>query len=182
MKKLVIDGLEVELTRKKIKRINLRIKADGRVQMSAPLLTPEFEIVRFVRTKRDWIEKNVAKARAREAARPAPLSPIDKERRRAALAARIAERMPAIEQRTGLHSAGWSIRDMHTRWGSCNTATHHINFSLMLADRKDDELDYVIIHELVHTVVPNHGPDFKAYMDKLCPNWRDIRKQMNHSS
>lgn len=49
----------------------------------------------------------------------------------------------------------------------------------MLAGRTDTELDYVILHELVHTVVPNHGPDFYAMMDSFMPGWKDIRKSMN---
>ncbi len=69
---------------------------------------------------------------------------------------------------------------MHTRWGSCNTQTHHINLSLMLATRSDAELDYVILHELVHTVVPNHGPEFYALMDRFMPGWKKIRKALNY--
>ena len=69
---------------------------------------------------------------------------------------------------------------MHTRWGSCNTQTGHINLSLMLATRSDAELDYVILHELVHTVVPNHGADFYALMDRFMPGWKKIRKALRY--
>ena len=93
---------------------------------------------------------------------------------------RIEARLPVIEEITGLYCSGWTVRDMHTRWGSCNTNTHHINLSLMLADRSDAELDYVILHELVHTVVPNHGPDFYALMDSFMPGWKKIRKTLNY--
>lgn len=176
-----IDGLRIELSRKKIKRINMRIKEpDGRVVISAPYLTPEFEIVRFVRSKRSWIDQNVARVRARAAAHPEPQNNAEKERLRAALKARIAVRLPAIEQQTGLHCSGWTVRDMHTRWGSCNTRTNHINLSLMLVDRSDAELDYVIVHELVHTRVANHGPEFQAYMDALMPGWKNLRKSLKY--
>lgn len=176
-----VDGLAVELTRKNVKRMNMRITSpDARVVISAPYLTPEWEVVRFVRTKRAWIDRNITNVITRAAARPAPQSAAEKERLRAALKARIAGRLPAIEQQTGLRCNGWSVRDMHTRWGSCNTKTHHINFSLMLANRSDAELDYVIVHELVHTRVANHGPEFYAYMDRLMPGWKSIRKQLKY--
>ena len=81
-----------------------------------------------------------------------------------------------IEEATGLRSNGWTVRDMHTRWGSCNTKTHHLNFALMLWDRSDTELDYVILHELVHTKVDDHGPRFYAMMDRFMPGWKDVRK------
>ena len=174
-----IDGLSVEVTRKKIKRLNMRIKPpEGKVVISAPLRTPDRVIIDFVRAKRTWIDRNSVAVRERAAARPAPATPAEKARRRAALTARIAGRLPAIEQRCALYCSAWSVRDMHTRWGSCNTRTHHINFSLMLWDRCDEELDYVIIHELVHTKVDNHGPEFKSYMDALMPNWREVRRQL----
>lgn len=178
---IMIDGLKIELQRKNIKRMNMRIKdPDGHIVISAPYLTTDFEVARFVRSKRSWIDRTVSRVRNKAAAHPEPQSKAEKERLRAALKARIAERLPAIEQQTGLHCSGWTVRDMHTRWGSCNTSTHHINFSLMLATRSNAELDYVIVHELVHTRVANHGPDFYAYMDRLMPGWKNIRKSLKY--
>ena len=180
-KKVYIDELEVELTRKRIKRMNMRIKEpDGRIVISAPYLVPEREVAAFVRSRRDWIDRNVARVRARSQAHPAPINKAEKEVLRAHLKRRIEERLPVIEEITGLYCNGWTVRDMHTRWGSCNTNTHHINLSLMLATRSDAELDYVILHELVHTVVPNHGPDFYAMMDRYMPGWKKIRKALNY--
>lgn len=180
-KKIYIDGLEVELTRKRIKRMNMRIKEpDGRVVISAPYFTTDRAIAEFVRSRRDWIDRTSARVRAKAAAHPEPADRAEKEARRADLKRRIAGRLPEIEEITGLHCNGWTVRDMHTRWGSCNTRTHHINLSLMLATRSDAELDYVILHELVHTVVPDHGPRFYAMMDAYMPGWKKIRKALNY--
>lgn len=180
-KKIYIDGLEAELTRKRIKRINLRIKEpDGRIVISAPYFTSDRSIVEFVRSRRDWIESAIARVQARAEAHPEPSDRAEKESRRADLKRRIEERLPIIEEATGLRCNGWTVRDMHTRWGSCNTRTHHINLSLMLATRSDAELDYVILHELVHTVVPDHGPRFYAMMDRFMPGWKQLRKALNY--
>ena len=180
-KKIYIDGLEVELTRKRIKSMNMRIKEpDGRIVISAPYIVPDREVIRFVRSRRSWIDKTVKRVREKSAVHPEPASKAEKEARRASLKARIAERLPVIEEATGLHCSGWTVRDMHTRWGSCNTKTHHINLSLMLATRSDAELDYVILHELVHTVVPNHGREFYALMDRFMPGWKRIRRALNY--
>lgn len=181
MKKIVIDGLEVEITKKRIKRINMRIKEpDGRVVISAPYGTPEYEIAYFVRSKRKWIDRNIRRITERAAAHPEPETKAEKEALRRDLKRRISERLPYIEEITGLSSNGWTVRDMRTRWGSCNTRTHHLNFSLMLADRSDAELDYVILHELVHTVVPGHGSDFYAMMDRWMPGWKGIRSSLKY--
>ena len=160
-KRILIDGLAVDVTRKRIKRMNMRIhEPDGRVTVSAPYIVSDREIIAFVRSKRAWIDRGIERVRSRAEKHPEPLTPEEKEARRARLKERISVRLPEIEKRTGLRANGWTVRDMHTRWGSCNTRTHHLNFSLMLATRTDRELDYVILHELVHTVVPGHGRDF----------------------
>ena len=180
-KTIYIDGLAVEVTKKRIKRINMRVKEpDGRIVISAPYMTSDREIIDFVRLKRNWIDNAIVRVRQRVMAHPEPASSAEKEARRADLKRRIAARLPEIERRTGLRCSGWSVRDMHTRWGSCNTRTCHVNFSLMLATRSDLELDYVILHELVHTVVPNHGPDFYALMDRFMPGWKSVRKAMKN--
>ena len=180
-KTIYIDGLAVEVTKKRIKRINMRVKEpDGRIVISAPYMTSDREIIDFVRLKRNWIDNAIVRVRQRVMAHPEPASAAEKEARREDLKRRIAARLPEIERRTGLRCSGWSVRDMHTRWGSCNTRTCHVNFSLMLATRSDLELDYVILHELVHTVVPNHGPDFYALMDRFMPGWKSVRKAMKN--
>ncbi len=178
-KTICIDGLEIELTKKRIKRMNMRIKEpDGSIAISAPYGTPDASVVDFVRSKRRWIDKNVELIKKKAALHPEPASKAEKEARRRDLKKRIAERLPEFERATGLSCSGWTVRDMHTRWGSCNTKTHHINLSLMLATRTDEELDYVILHELVHTKVANHGAEFYAMMDRLMPGWKNIRKKL----
>ncbi|HHW94796.1 MAG TPA: M48 family metallopeptidase [Mogibacterium sp.] len=178
---IYLDGLSVEVTRKQIKRINLRLKEpDGRVLVSVPYLVTDGEIIKFVRSKRNWIDRGIVRIKEKAAAHPAPSTPAEKEHRRASLKRRIAERLPAIEQRTGLKCSGWKVRDMHTRWGSCNTETRRINLSLMLATRSDEELDYVILHELVHTLVPNHGDKFYELMYRFMPDWKRVRKKLRY--
>lgn len=51
-----IDDLCVELVRKRVRNINLRVRSDGTVTVSAPSHVPLYEIERFVRSRRSWIE------------------------------------------------------------------------------------------------------------------------------
>lgn len=80
---------------------------------------------------------------------------------------------------TGLSCSSWQIRYMTSRWGTCNTRTKKIWLSTNLAKRPMECIEYVVLHELVHTVVPNHGPDFKALMDEHMPDWRERRRLLN---
>ncbi len=54
---LVIDGLEVEVLRKRVRNINLRVREDGSVHVSAPARVAQARIEEFVRAKRPWIDK-----------------------------------------------------------------------------------------------------------------------------
>lgn len=80
---------------------------------------------------------------------------------------------------TGLSCSGWTVRKMRSRWGSCNTRTHHISFSLYLAQKPAECIEYVVLHELAHIAAPNHGPDFKELMTSYMPDWKERRRLLN---
>ena len=90
----------------------------------------------------------------------------------------LRKRVPEIEAATGLHCDKWRIRAMTSRWGSCSMRTGIITINLNLAAMEKIYTDYVIIHELCHTKVPNHGKAFYAMMDRHMPGWREIRRRM----
>lgn len=75
----------------------------------------------------------------------------------------------------GVSPAEMRIRRMKTRWGSCNTKTGRIWLNLELAKREEACLEYVLIHELVHLLEPNHSSRFWALMDAHLPEWRQRR-------
>lgn len=73
----------------------------------------------------------------------------------------------------------WRIRNMKTRWGTCNTKDKRIWLALNLAKKPPECLEYVITHELTHLHVPNHSKAFWARMDVYYPAWREVRKLLN---
>ena len=101
---------------------------------------------------------------------------------REALSNQIAARLPLWEARTGLHPSAWQIKNMKTRWGTCNTATRKIWLNLQLAKQPPVCLDYVITHELTHLRYPGHGQDFKTFLTRAMPNWPEVRKALNNQT
>ncbi len=87
--------------------------------------------------------------------------------------------LPQWEQYTGLKSSSWISRNMKSRWGTCNVKTRRITLNVQLAKHPVECLEYVILHELCHIRVPNHGPEFKALEDRYMPEWRQVRKVLN---
>ena len=101
---------------------------------------------------------------------------------REALSNQIAARLPLWEARTGLHPSAWQIKNMKTRWGTCNTATRKIWLNLQLAKQPPVCLDYVIAHELTHLRYPGHGQDFQAFLTRAMPNWPEVRKALHNQT
>lgn len=102
-----------------------------------------------------------------------------KEWLRAQLSAQIERYLPKWETITGLHPTSWQIKDMKTRWGTCNVGTRKLWLNLHLVQKPTVCLEYVILHELTHLRVPDHGAAFKAHMDRFMPAWRDVRRALN---
>jgi len=91
----------------------------------------------------------------------------------------IDRQLPKIEKATGLSCASFRIQKMETRWGSCNHDDKTLLFNLFLAQKPKTCLNYVIVHELAHTVERTHNKAFVAILDKYLPNWRERKKLLN---
>jgi predicted metal-dependent hydrolase len=70
-----------------------------------------------------------------------------------------------------------TIKNNKTNWGSCSNLKN-INLNLHLMRLPDRVIDFIIVHELVHTVIPNHGPKFKATMKRYFPDVNELEKEI----
>jgi predicted metal-dependent hydrolase len=85
------------------------------------------------------------------------------------------------EQRLNVRVKGYYLRHMKTRWGTCNYRTKHIRLNTELVTKPSHLLEYVLVHEMVHLIVPNHGPRFIALMNEHHPSWREAREELKGS-
>lgn len=60
-------------------------------------------------------------------------------------------------------SVRW-VSNQHRRWGSCTPADGTIRLSDRLVGMPEHVIDYVLLHELAHLLVPGHGPKFEEWM------------------
>ena len=79
----------------------------------------------------------------------------------------------------GKSAAEWRIKNMKTKWGTCNIRARRIWLNLQLAKYPVSCLEYIIIHELTHLWERYHNAHFKSLMDKFCPDWRERKKTVN---
>ena len=73
-----------------------------------------------------------------------------------------------------------TIRSMKTRWGVCNVKAKRVTLNLELIKKDIKYLDYVIVHELSHLIHPNHSKEFWNLVGRVIPNYKVLRKELNH--
>ena len=69
------------------------------------------------------------------------------------------------------------VRPMNNKWASCST-NGHLNFNTELLDLDEELWDYVIVHELLHFSVPNHGKLWKSLMRAHLGDWENLEAKL----
>lgn len=70
------------------------------------------------------------------------------------------------------------VRSMKTRWGVCNKRDNSVTLNLELIKKDHKYLNYVIVHELSHFVHFNHSKKFWQTVEKYCPEYKEVRKEL----
>jgi len=91
----------------------------------------------------------------------------------------LPKRIKELAEKHGFKYQDVSIKNTKTRWGSCSSA-NNINLNLHLMRVPEHLIDYVLVHELTHTVVKNHGDKFWLLLEHCYPNSRKADKEMNN--
>jgi hypothetical protein len=105
--------------------------------------------------------------------------PKRKTRRRAWTEAAFRARVQAWAETIGVHPAEVHLRAMRRKWASCSTRGR-LTFDTGLLTRERGFGDFVIVHELLHLRVPNHGRLFKSLLSALVPGWERYLTERRH--
>ena len=81
----------------------------------------------------------------------------------------------------GVRVAGWGIKKMKTKWGSCNSKDRRVWLNLELAKKLVQCLEYIVFHEMVHLLERQHNDRFHALINQFMPQWRLYREELNRS-
>lgn len=151
------------------RRISLSVRPSGEVRLVRPWNVSEAWALAFLDEKAEWVV--AARRRMAERFPPRPRLTEAEERDRIETLRRAAKedlppRIERLARATGLHYARLSIRAARTKWGSCS-GSNHISLSIYLMTLPEPLRDFVILHELCHTVHHDHSPRFHALLDRL---------------
>ncbi len=98
---------------------------------------------------------------------------MDSESQKQAFKARVREWADKLD----VNIAWLGVRPMRNKWASCSTSGH-LNFNGELLTMDEGIWDYVIVHELLHFFVPNHGKLWKSLMRAHLGDYEQIEKML----
>jgi len=179
---MVLKGVgTVRLERsQKARRMNITLKPYKAIRVAIPYGVSFLTAERFVLSKEKWIRQALTKIRVQEQESEAlaeKISSIDQPLVRESLVARL--EYLANKHELNYHKV--TIRNQRTRWGSCSVK-NNISLNIRLALLPDELRDFIIIHELIHTKVKNHGFKFWWELEQIVPDARSFAKALNRYS
>ena len=226
-------SVEYDLQRKNVKNINLRIKSDGSVCVSANNFVSVDTVERFMRDKADFILGAIDRAEKRLENTPAELKYVSGESMRILgkdrvlqvvkgtknqasfnddaseiilavrdtkdselkkktlgkwkkelcrnlieeLCKRTYAAYPVFSER-GIPFPELHFKTMKTRWGSCNSKGGSLNFNFALIHAPLKCVEYVVLHEFVHFLHPDHSKNFYGTLASLMPDWKQRKNEL----
>jgi predicted metal-dependent hydrolase len=171
------------------RNFSIRINSSGEVRVTIPAFASRKLAEQFLLSKKDWVLSRLSTLKKEEAGahrvqmgetilvRGTPVRIELRNREQEAEEALwrlllkearsyLPGRVIALSSLHGYGYSGLKIRKMTSRWGSC-THKKGINLNSWLMMLPDHLIDYVILHELVHTRYPHHGPEFWTELDRV---------------
>ena len=100
---------------------------------------------------------------------------------RAELKRSIPDVFERCQKRMNVYANEWRVKNMTTKWGTCNISKRRIWLNLQLVKKPPECLEYIIVHELVHLIEKNHTDKFQALMDKYYSTWREVKRTLNEA-
>jgi predicted metal-dependent hydrolase len=83
--------------------------------------------------------------------------------------------------RIGVKTPQIHVREMHRKWASISSVGR-ITLNAELIELPKDLGEFVIVHELVHLLAPNHGRVFKSFMHAYLPDWEEREHRLNQKT
>jgi predicted metal-dependent hydrolase len=161
-------GPIVYVRSKKARQLRVTLRPGKPVSVTVPRGESVAHARQFLRSKKAWIGRHLAMFRqfaAQASEHKGPVETLEQSCRR------IVGRLGELSTQHGLAYSGVTFRHQKTRWGSCNR-NNRLSLNLGLALLPPELLDYVLLHELVHSRIKNHGKAFWAELTGMMPDAR----------
>lgn len=222
--------ISYEWEKKDVKHINMRIRSDGSLHVSAPRQVPQAQIEQALSDRESWLLNAMTRIANRSAAHPdlpelvradrlpylgadlsvtytacpgrrgqwrldeaagilsveipdpasdnwrlATLQSFEREHTRRLVQEFLQQYVPLFTGRGIQPPNAVRYKFMKSRWGSCASSTHTLNFNARLCEMPRAFIEYVVVHELCHFLHPDHSAAFWQEVGYYLPDWKTRR-------
>ena len=173
-----VDGIGPVLVEhsRRARRISISIKAYRGVRVAVPLRVSFNKALEFVQLKKLWIQKHLVIITRHETENRA-LADLSATIDRLKARRQLTSRLNRLAKEHGFTFNRVSIRSQKTRWGSCSR-NNNISLNMKLVLLSEALVDYVILHELIHTRIHHHSKDFWLELDKYVGNSKAMASRL----
>ncbi|MCH5211331.1 MAG: M48 family metallopeptidase [Oscillospiraceae bacterium] len=177
IKEIFLNGTKIQydLQYKKVKNINLRIKSDGTVHVSANKRVSQKVIESFVLSKAFFIQKALEEYEKRSSQPQKQYFAGDEI---CNLITGLCEKVYPYFEKRGVKYPQIKFRRMISRWGSCQPIKGILTFNTNLMYAPKECIEYVVAHEFTHFLQANHSSKFYEELAVVCPDWKVHKERL----
>ncbi|WP_120897319.1 M48 family metallopeptidase [Helicobacter pylori] len=193
----MLDDIPITIQKsEKIKTLSLNITPSLEVILKMPNSCPQARASAFLKEQEAWLKKTLSIMREKYSLLHANLEKyqnkilvFDEVKNandytltdlKKILKTYLEQKLPLIAQKMQTSYTGFSIRNNAKVLGSCSYH-NRLSFALLLVCAQKEAIDYVIIHELAHTIHKNHSKNFWRCVKIFCPNYRALREHLKQN-
>ena len=202
--------MKIKLIKEKRKTIVLKVIDSNNAVLKVPKTISDKKIEEFLKSKENWLKKTSARMKDNESFSTdfdfekfiylngktfvstkeisLEFDKLDSEGKKEEIRKyylsmfwKLEELADKLSSETGLKYNEIKMTDSVRIWGSYNSKRQmKLNFKLLILP--ENLIEYVIYHELCHSIHMNHKPQFWKDLEKICPNYKALKKELNKYS
>lgn len=176
--KLYQDSIVGEVsirTNARSRGISVRVKQDATISVTVPPWLPKRTLIQFLHNNSEQI------LRKQQLQRESAPDSVQYEQTIVELRVSARQYLPSrlmeLAAVHGFKPNGIRVKHNHSNWGSCSSKGN-INLNINLMRLPTELSDYVMLHELCHLKFLNHGPEFHALLESVCPGHREYGREL----
>ncbi|WP_100953717.1 M48 family metallopeptidase [Helicobacter pylori] len=190
----MLDDIPITIQKsKKIKTLSLNITPSLEVILKMPNSCPQARASAFLKEQEAWLKKTLLSMQEKHSLLRANLEKYKNKilifdevknandytltELKKILKTYLEQQLPLIAQKMQTSYTGFNIRNNAKVLGSCSYH-NRLSFALLLVCAQKEAIDYVIIHELAHTIHKNHSQNFWRCVKIFCPNYSALREHL----
>ncbi|WP_208355199.1 M48 family metallopeptidase [Helicobacter pylori] len=193
----MLDDIPITIQKsKKIKTLSLNITPSLEVILKMPYSCPQARANAFLKEQEAWLKKTLSAMQEKHSLLRSRLETYQNKilvfdevknandytltELKKILKTYLERKLPLIAQKMQTSYTGFNIRNNAKVLGSCSYH-NRLSFALLLVCAPKEAIDYVIIHELAHTIHKNHSKNFWRCVKIFCPNYRALRERLKQN-